>query len=73
VKTSDIEPKRRYTSLMRAQLSNSELLFLFYNCLTTYGKGFKPLVEEFGLLEHLDKSLLLDKSHTDYFAPSAYQ
>jgi hypothetical protein len=73
VKGSDIQDKRRYTSLVRAQLSKYELFFLFYNCLSSYGEGFKPLVEEFGLLEHLDKKLLLDPSHETFYADSAYK
>jgi len=73
VKFSNIEPKRRYTSLVRAQLSKFELLFLFYNCFIRYGEGFKPYVEEFGLLEHLDKKLLLHPSHAEFYASSAYE
>jgi Putative phage abortive infection protein len=73
VKTSDEQNKRRYTSLVRAQLSKYELFFLFYNCLSSYGEGFKPLIEEFGLLEHLDKKLLLDPSHEHFYAASAFR
>jgi hypothetical protein len=72
VKLSDAIPKyenkRRYTSLARAQLSAYEVVMLFYNCLSPHGAGFKPLVEEFGLLEHLDHNLLLDESHKDFYA-----
>ena len=56
IDTDGIEPKRRYTSLVRAQLSIYELIALFYNCLGSQGKGFKHLVERYGLLEHLDKN-----------------
>jgi hypothetical protein len=73
IKTSEIRDKRRYTSLVRAQLSAYELALLFYNGLSVFGEGFKPLIEEFGLLEHLDDSLLVDRSHRQFYAPSAYQ
>jgi hypothetical protein len=73
VKDSPVENKRRYTSLVRAQLSSLELVLLFYNCLSPIGKGFKPLIEEFGLLEHLDPSLLLDESHKSFYAETAYK
>jgi hypothetical protein len=73
VKSSDVEPKRQYTSLMRAQLSRYELFFLFYNCLGSHGKGFKPLVEEFGLLEHLDTKALLSETHRLLYAESAFK
>jgi hypothetical protein len=78
VKSSDVvvtyEDKRRYTSLVRAQLSAYELAHLFYNGLSEYGKGFKPWIEEFGLLEHLDKKILLHPSHsTSYYDPRAFR
>jgi hypothetical protein len=73
VKSSDISDKRRYTSLVRAQLSAYELTLLFYNGLSVFGEGFKPLIEEFGLLEHLDDSLLMERSHRQLYAESAYQ
>jgi hypothetical protein len=73
VKLSDVEPKRRYTSLVRAQLSKYELLFLFYNCLTRYGHGFKPLIEEFGLFEHLDPNVLLHESNKAFYSENAYK
>jgi hypothetical protein len=55
--------KRRYTSLVRAQLSQYELALLFYDGLTpippeTTNK-FKGLIERFGLLENLNLDLLI--------------
>jgi hypothetical protein len=67
------DQKRRYSSLARAQLSSGELLMLFYNCLSPSGEKFKPLVIEFGLLEHLDKCMLLDQSHLGFYPAKAYQ
>lgn len=53
--------RRRYTSLVRAQLSAYELAFLFYDGLSRHGRDkFKPLIEQFGLLEALDVRLLLN-------------
>jgi hypothetical protein len=74
---TEYEDKRRYTSLVRAQLSAYELALLFYNGLAPFpaheANKFKPLIERYGLLEHLDESLLLDKSHNDFYSPSAYK
>jgi len=74
---AEYEDKRRYTSLVRAQLSAYELALLFYNGLAPFpaheANKFKPLIERYGLLEHLDENLLLDKSHKDFYAPSAYK
>ena len=74
VKNSDVEDKRRYTSLVRATLSQFELALLFYNCITPLGEEkFKPLVEEFGLLENLDCKLLLKPEDEKLYAPKAFQ
>jgi hypothetical protein len=60
VNNSEIKDKRRYTSLARATLSQPELALLFYNGLTALGEKFKPLIEDFGLLENFNKDLLLN-------------
>src|SRR5581483_1877812 len=55
----DKETLRRYTSIARAQLSAAEIALLFYYGLSKYGKkDFKPLIEEFGLLENIDDALV---------------
>lgn len=72
VADSDITNKRRYTSLARAQLSNMELFFLFYNCLSEYGEGFKKHAEDFGIFEHLPETTLIDKKHKELFDPKAF-
>lgn len=59
--------KRRYTSLVRAQLSDSELFLLFYNGVCPQAGKFRPLIEKYGLLEHLDKTLLLHPSHEKFY------
>lgn len=74
VKQSTIADKHKYTSLVRAQLSGFEHLMLFYNGLSEYGiKKFKPLIEEFQLLENLPRQqLLMPKLHLPLYEPSAY-
>jgi Putative phage abortive infection protein len=48
--------KQFYINILRAQLSNQELLLLFYNSLSMMGKQkFKPLIEEFALLKNMPK------------------
>tara|TARA_R110002020_G_scaffold78596_1_gene197530 strand:+ start:189 stop:1193 length:1005 start_codon:yes stop_codon:yes gene_type:complete len=52
--------KYAYTSMVRAQLSDFELLFIFYNCLSINGiEKFKPYVERYCLFKNLPK----DKVH----------
>lgn len=46
--------KSDHVRMLRAQLSNYELLLLAYNCLHSYGKNFYPLVEKYELLKSLN-------------------
>ncbi len=66
--------KRFYTNLVRAQLSQSELYLLFYNCLSSLGaEKFKPLVEEYALLKSIaDDESLPDESHLHAYAARAF-
>ena len=57
------QEKKRYTNLIRAQLSSYELALLFYNCLSDEEKDFKPLVEKYALLKNIDFNLLLSNEH----------
>lgn len=48
-----------YTNLVRARLSKYELLLIFYNCLSPLGeKKMAPLIRDYKILKHLDKSEL---------------
>ena len=67
VDNSDISDKRFYTNLIGAQLSSHEQLLLFYNCLSSYGKKFKTLVEKYGLLENMPRGLLLSQDHIELY------
>jgi hypothetical protein len=73
VKTSDVQDKRRYTSLARAQLSQYELALLFYNGISPLGEKFKPVIEEFGLLENLDETLLFEPGHEEFYDQKAFK
>jgi len=74
VHNSDVEDKTLYTNLIRAQLSSYELALIFYNCLSSLGKdNFKPLVEEFGVLKHIEQRLILNASLRNEYAASAFE
>ena len=69
------EEKSRYANIARAQLSAYELSLLFYNGIWGEGKvGFKPLVEQYGLLKHLDERDLIDPVHRkmNFYVPTAF-
>lgn len=47
--------KIRYANIARGQISEGAVLLLALNGLTPYGYKFVPLIEKFGLLEHLHR------------------
>ena len=56
VDTADIlaeTEKRKYIRVLRSQLVDAELVVLFFNCLSEYGRKFKPYIERYALLKHL--------------------
>jgi len=67
--------KYTYTSILRAQLSDFELAWLFYNCLSANGnEKFKPLIEKYSLLKNLPDNLILDiNNHKPLYFPLAYR
>lgn len=68
------DDKYQYVSMVRAQLSRYELVWLFYNGLSNNGKDkFKPLIEKYSLLKNLRIELLAVKEHKSLYAPSAFE
>ncbi|MGV3555235.1 MAG: putative phage abortive infection protein [Croceibacterium sp.] len=61
-----------YMGLLRAQLSDQELLMLFYNAQTRHGRAFKPLIEKWALLDNMPRIRLLEHDHEGLFKPPAY-
>ena len=73
VDQSDIPDPKRYTSIMRAQLSSYELALLFYNSLHSVGEGFKPLIEKYALLENADLNKLFNpEDHSPLYHARAF-
>jgi hypothetical protein len=69
------QEKIDYANVARAQLSRFELAFMFYNCLTPYGEKFKPLIERYGLLKHINVADLPNINHRqnpDLYANTAF-
>lgn len=67
------EIKYRYTSIIRAQISDYELLWIFYNCLSENGiKKFKPLVEKYALFKNIPVSLITSESHISMYSKNAF-
>ena len=60
IENSDIDDKRDYSGILRAQLSNHELGLLYYNGLSHHGEKLKPLAEKYALFENMEIELLND-------------
>lgn len=76
VDTSDLIPddeRYEYACIVRSQLSDYELVMLFYNCLTANGKAkFKPLIERYSIFNNLRIELLADIEHKKLYDETAY-
>lgn len=65
--------KERYSRIVRSQISDYELLMLFYNCLYKNGiEKFKPLVEKYTIFNNLPTELILCKTHLSLYEESAF-
>lgn len=65
--------KYRYTSIIRSQISDYELLWLFYNCLSDNGiEKFKDYIERYSFLKNIPKNLIPFQSHIDKYKPIAF-
>jgi hypothetical protein len=65
--------KYKYTSIIRAQISDYELLWLFYNCLSSNGKEkFKDFIERYSILKNMPKNLLPIQEHCELYNKIAF-
>lgn len=63
------EKKYEYTSIVRAGLSQYELIMLFYNCLSKNGKdSFKPLIEKYAIFNNIRVELLATDQEQKMYA-----
>jgi hypothetical protein len=69
---SGVSDMRRYASLVRAQLSPSELDLLFYAGLSKEGTKFKALIEKYALLEQLPNNKPGIGTRRELYAASAF-
>ena len=54
------EHKRKYSKLLRAQLSGCELFFIRYNAMTEHGKQSSTYINKYNILKHLSYFDLLE-------------
>lgn len=62
----DDDQKYRYSSIFRAQLSEYELVLIYYNGLSSVGKDkLKPLLEKYSILKNIRKDDLASRKDRD--------
>ena len=61
-----------HAKILRAQLSDAELLLLFYNCLTKSGKPFTELAVKYQLFDNMPTVRLLEDEHINYIDRKAF-
>lgn len=76
VDTSDLiteDERYDYACIIRSQLSDYELVMLFYNCLTTNGREkFKPLIEKYTIFNNLRTELLANNQDANAYSAIAF-
>ncbi|WP_018341677.1 putative phage abortive infection protein [Cytophaga aurantiaca] len=73
IDSSEIQNKKQYISIARAQLSSFEQIIIFYNCLHANGnEKFKPLIEKYALFKNIDNALIVNQKHLEEYAMGAY-
>lgn len=71
---SEIENKKQYIAITRAQLSSYEQVLIFYNCLHDNGvEKFKPLIEKYTIFKNIDTSLIINEEHLMEYGDKAYR
>lgn len=67
------DERYEYASIVRAQLSDYELVMIFYNCLTSNGRAkFKPLIEKYTIFNNLRLELLAKSDDKSLYSETAY-
>ncbi|KMY49585.1 putative phage abortive infection protein [Peribacillus loiseleuriae] len=67
----ELEEKKTYIGILRAQLSSTELAFLLYNSLGLHGYNFMILMHKYNLLDNLNSKILIKEEHFDLYMTEA--
>lgn len=70
----DFKTKYSYTSIVRAQLSDDEIVWLFFNCLSNKGsEKFKPLLEKYSILKIINEDDETYSFYSKFYEKSAFK
>lgn len=69
----DFNDKVKYAKIIRSQLSDYELIIIFYNGLSEKGMDkLKPIIEKYTLLNNVPHDLLFDRGHLNNYDRKAF-
>lgn len=72
VHNSDVENKKLYTNIVRAQISKFELIVIFYSGIYHSESKFTPLIEEYAFLKHLSCKLIFSDLDFQFYQSTAF-
>lgn len=64
--------KKQYANLLRALISDYELLIIFYNCLGPNGEKFKKYAVSYEIFDNIPKEKLFDSEDKYFFESEAF-
>lgn len=64
--------KEYYVKLLRSQISDQELLILFYNNQSQQGTPFQHFADRYALFDNMPVVRLLDRSHAELASPASF-
>lgn len=67
-----IEDRGPYMKLLRAQLSDFELVMLFYTALNKHGINYWLYIHEYQLFDNLPSRMLISLSHKTYYSERSF-
>ncbi|MDA8481396.1 putative phage abortive infection protein, partial [Citrobacter sp. Awk 4] len=68
----DDNSKKKYANILRAQLSNYELLMLLYNGNSKNGLKFKEYFNEYAVMDNLPVDKLISDAHVFFIEEKAW-
>lgn len=68
----ELSEQKKYSVIVRSLLSDYELLFLFYNCLSMKGERFMRFAKAYSLFDNLNVQLLMDLEDVTAMGPDVY-
>ncbi|MFT5785145.1 MAG: hypothetical protein ACI9KK_000490 [Ascidiaceihabitans sp.] len=64
--------KEHHVKVLRAFLSDYELLLIYYNCLTTTGSNFEKYLTKYAVFDNLPDRKMIEADHLSRYPPKAF-